>query len=618
MSDMKIILKLIADTGNVKSALEEINKKLGDVGGAGEESGKKLKGSAEESKAAFEGLTEIISGVAAAFTVDAWAEGTRKLIDYNQELNNTVAYLGVSRDAMQVWGLAGKKYGVEVSDVFKDMQEKIGEFASTGGGEAGDVFKRLKLDVNDLIALSPDQQLLKISEAMSKIKDMSRGEKSYLLESLGNDATKLLPLLDNNAQALKELSARAHSTGLIIDDKQNVILTDASNNLQQIDMTLKGMGQSAEMVGARLLNAFSGPITSALTSVSGALSSNADIITNAFGVGVVIAASKAAGALSSYAASAIASVSANMALSAAEGESIALAIEIANVKAAVAAAALAEAEAAVAAATGIARLSITERTLIPAQQALAAATAEATAAMAAQATASGNFAIAGRGLLAALGGIPGLLVAVGAGLYYLKSAHDEARHSIELADGEEYSFSESLQRVNKISEEYRAASKERQNAIRDEIAQTIELTNQRKIEAQAQLDYLAKIKADSAAHADNPFRQAGNAIWQWGAELVNGNAKDNNAIVADTSAAIKHDMAVYADLGKPIDDTADAAKKFYVNQDAVNKTLTGTAPAAAKAAQAIHSHGDALKSAIETLQKQRIYPRQLTLRFQYF
>jgi hypothetical protein len=77
-------------------------------------------------------------------------------------------------------------------------------------------------------------------------------------------------------------------------------------------------------------------------------------------------------------------------------------------------------------------------------------------------------------------------------------------------------------------------------------------------------------------------------------------------------------MAVYADLGKPIDDTADAAKKFYVNQDAVNKTLTGTAPAAAKAAQAIHSHGDALKSAIETLQKQRIYPRQLTLRFQYF
>ncbi|MGB4898925.1 MAG: hypothetical protein WBP57_10950, partial [Ignavibacteria bacterium] len=213
------------------------------------------------------GLGGVMSSLMSIISVAVIADATSDLIKYNAELNLLNSYLGVSREAMQVWGAAGKAAGVEIADVFKDVQEKIGEFASTGGGEAADVFKRLKLDVNDLIALSPDQQLLKIADAMSKVKDMSMGEKSFLLESLGNDATRLLPLLDNNAAKLRELDEIMRNSGSIITDEQNAVLQEAYSNMTLLQAASEGATNALGMLGAELLNAFAGDVVDAISGV---------------------------------------------------------------------------------------------------------------------------------------------------------------------------------------------------------------------------------------------------------------------------------------------------------------------------------------------------------------
>ncbi|EIJ33316.1 transglycosylase SLT domain-containing protein [Thiothrix nivea] len=266
---MSMTLKavLTADASGFKGEVKEAARATGELGGKGEEAGRKLSRGAQEGAAAFGLLKGAIAGALGVLSVDAMASGVLAITRANDAINQQVAYLGMSRDAVQVWGQAGKRAGVEIADVFKDMQEKIGEFASTGGGEAADVFKRLKLDVNDLVSLSPDQQLLKIAEAMSKVKDMSRGEKSFLLESLGNDATKLLPLLDNNAAKLRELSSITFQSGAILDESQNAVLSEASDNINQIQLALQGVGNVAGTAGAELLNAVSGDVVSGIISL---------------------------------------------------------------------------------------------------------------------------------------------------------------------------------------------------------------------------------------------------------------------------------------------------------------------------------------------------------------
>lgn len=261
-------VRIDIDTGDIGRAISDLERLAQQARDAASEING-LGSNVNVTSGALGGLGGMAAGVIAGVIGVAVviADATTDLIKYNAELNLLNSYLGTSRETMQVWGAAGKAAGVEIADVFKDVQEKIGEFAATGGGEAADVFKRLKLDVNDLIALSPDQQLLKIADAMSKVKDMSMGEKSFLLESLGNDATRLLPLLDNNAAKLRELDEIMRNSGSIITDDQNAVLQEAYSNMTLLQAASEGATNALGMVGAEILNAFAGDVVDAISGV---------------------------------------------------------------------------------------------------------------------------------------------------------------------------------------------------------------------------------------------------------------------------------------------------------------------------------------------------------------
>jgi hypothetical protein len=122
--------------------------------------------------------------------------------------------------ALQKWQYAAEQVGIggeKTADILKDVSEKIGDAFATGGGEAAEVIDRLNLSVEDLVRLSPDQQILKISEQLT---GMPKAEQIQVLESLASDASLLLPLLDNNAQKLRELAAAAEQRGDILTEEE--------------------------------------------------------------------------------------------------------------------------------------------------------------------------------------------------------------------------------------------------------------------------------------------------------------------------------------------------------------------------------------------------------------
>ncbi|MEB4590029.1 hypothetical protein VSS37_03465 [Candidatus Thiothrix sp. Deng01] len=204
-------------------------------------------------------LKQFAAAAASAGTALGAVEATTSLLELNRELNILSQSMNITRDALQTWQIAGQSVGIEadkMSDIFKDVNDKLGDFASTGGGEAVDLIKRLKLNINDLIAMSPDQALLAIADAMEKTKDMSTAEKTFLLESLADDASRLLPLLEDGAAKLDAIKERASTNLVIITDEQKAILDEANAKMAEIGTSLDGLSHQAGTAGAMLINAF--------------------------------------------------------------------------------------------------------------------------------------------------------------------------------------------------------------------------------------------------------------------------------------------------------------------------------------------------------------------------
>lgn len=266
--DLELKLKMTADSSQLKRELSEASAAANRVGNTANAAGRKLDSLDSSAKSAASGFAELsVSAVAAAAAIGAvsakWADATNDVIRYNAELNQLNQSLLVSRDALQTWGLVGQRAGIDIADTFKDVSEKLAEFAATGGGEAVDMFKRIGISpsqIRELIQLAPDQQLLKIADAIDNVKNASQGEKIFWLESLADDSSKLLPYLDNAAAKLREIDRIARASGAILDERQNKILSEAYDNLSNIKLALTGAKNAAGTVGAELINAFSGGV----------------------------------------------------------------------------------------------------------------------------------------------------------------------------------------------------------------------------------------------------------------------------------------------------------------------------------------------------------------------
>ncbi len=185
----------------------------------------------------------------------------------NTEMIRLAESTGVSTTALSEWGHAAGTVNLsteKMADIFKDVQDKIGDFAITGGGGAVDMFENMNLKLEDLIALSPDQQLLKIGEALENVGTQS--EKIFFMEALAGDASLLLPLLDNGAEKLKNLQDEAREFGLSISELDAAKMKAAERSIERVGSLYKGFSNTLtkevapilEVVAERFVGAVGG------------------------------------------------------------------------------------------------------------------------------------------------------------------------------------------------------------------------------------------------------------------------------------------------------------------------------------------------------------------------
>ncbi|WP_318378911.1 phage tail tape measure protein [Enterobacter sp.] len=150
--------------------------------------------------------------------------------------------LRISTQELLAWQFAAEKAGVSgdnMADIFKDIGDKIGDAVLNKSGEAVDALNALGLSADKLSKSAPDEQLLAIGEALSKIG--TNAEKTTILESLGNDLSKLLPLFDNNNAKLKAFIQQAKDYGVAPTPESINDLIKVNEVFQDIESQVKGL-----------------------------------------------------------------------------------------------------------------------------------------------------------------------------------------------------------------------------------------------------------------------------------------------------------------------------------------------------------------------------------------
>lgn len=186
-----------------------------------------------------------VGTVAAGAAVATASAGIVILKTMSNQVNETDRWaksLKLSTQELLAWQFAAEKAGVsgdQMADIFKDIGDKIGDAVLNKSGEAVDALNALGLSALKLSKITPDKQLLAIGEALSKIG--TNAEKTTILESIGNDLSKLLPLFDNNNQKLQQFIRLAKDYGVAPSPESIDDLVKVNNLFQDMEAQASGL-----------------------------------------------------------------------------------------------------------------------------------------------------------------------------------------------------------------------------------------------------------------------------------------------------------------------------------------------------------------------------------------
>lgn len=195
----------------------------------------------------------------AAFAAGAGAaEFARRSAEAVVQMERMARLAGTNVETFQRWQFAARAVGMEtdkIGDVFKDVQDKVGDFLQTGGGPLADFFENIAPKVGvtaeQFRNLSgPDALQLYVSSLEAA--NLSQSEMTFYMEAIANDATLLLPLLSRNGEEFQRLAKRAQEFGFLVSGKTAADAKEFAQNLDTLGLVGEATGKrlTAEMLPA--------------------------------------------------------------------------------------------------------------------------------------------------------------------------------------------------------------------------------------------------------------------------------------------------------------------------------------------------------------------------------
>ena len=181
---------------------------------------------------------------------------THQVIEAASEISTLSTLAGVSAEQLQYYAAGAATLGIEqenLADIFKDVNEKIGEFVATEGGGLSDFFENIAPKVGvtaEQFAKLSGPDALGLYVKSLEAANLSNEQMTFYMESFASDSTKLLPLLKNNSEGFKDIGDAALRYGAILDD--DVIANSQKLEKMQYMLELQVKGLRNEVVAGVL------------------------------------------------------------------------------------------------------------------------------------------------------------------------------------------------------------------------------------------------------------------------------------------------------------------------------------------------------------------------------
>ncbi|WP_028713881.1 hypothetical protein [Paracoccus sp. J55] len=209
---------------------------------------------------AFNGIPASLKGIGGAFLggvaggialggLDQIATSVSRITKETANLKNEASRAGVSTTVFQEWKYLADQNRISVdalTDGFKEMHLRAGEFFLDGTGAGAEAFKKLGYSAEQLKAKLKDPSAL-MTEILGKLKNFDQAGRSFLLEEIfgGAGGEQLGVLIGQGEAALNETIQRAHDVGAVLDSEMIDKAAEIDRRFGELAARVESFGKRA-------------------------------------------------------------------------------------------------------------------------------------------------------------------------------------------------------------------------------------------------------------------------------------------------------------------------------------------------------------------------------------
>lgn len=165
-------------------------------------------------------------------------------------------------EEFQKAAFAARSVGIEsdkLADIYKDVNDRIGDFIATGGGPMADFFENIAPKVGvtaeQFEKLSGPQALQLFVSSLEKA-GLSQQQMTFYMEAMASDATLLIPLMRENGKAMNAFSEEAERLGLVMSSDEIKQAKVLANDLALLNAQVEAKQNKKMLEHAKSIKAF--------------------------------------------------------------------------------------------------------------------------------------------------------------------------------------------------------------------------------------------------------------------------------------------------------------------------------------------------------------------------
>lgn len=191
------------------------------------------------------------------------------------ELKNLADVANTSVGEFQAWAYASRTVGIEndkLADILKDVNDRVGDFLTTGGGPMADFFEkiapRVGVTAEQFRNLSGPDALQLYVDSLQKA-NLSQAEMTFYMEAMASDSTRLIPLLKDGGEGLRGMAEEADQLGILLSEIDVAKVESASVSMSRLTQAGGGFAQALTVELAPIMSGIADEIINWTTEMGG-------------------------------------------------------------------------------------------------------------------------------------------------------------------------------------------------------------------------------------------------------------------------------------------------------------------------------------------------------------